>query len=320
VSNRTAAFARGSTAQGQLTWFDRSGREVGRVGDPLEIWTFDLSRDGTRVVASVGPFRRSRLCLIETTRVSPVKWLTDGPEDYDPRFNSEGDAVIFTGQDQRGQGVLRLSIHDRKLVPILTQTVEELHKTDVRILLHDWSRDGRLVLYGTGSTSELLRVAPIADVSRTQVAVEQLGLADEARFSPAGRWIACNISESSSTVAAQATFQVFVSPFPPRGEPRRITTRGGVQPMWRADGRELYYLDPAGNMMAVDVTQTSPTFVAGPPRLLFHTGLRQVSAEVDDYAVTGDGQRFLVKLLAEGGAQPGYTIIQNWPALLAGTK
>lgn len=308
-------------AHEQLTWFDRSGREVGRVGDPLEISTFDLSRDGTRVVASVGPFRRSRLCLIETTQVqSPVKWLTDGPEDYDPRFNSEGDAVIFTGQDQRWQGVFRLSIHDRKLVPILTQTVEELFKTDVRILLHDWSRDGRLVLYGTGSTNEWLRVAPIADVSRTQVAVEQVGLADEARFSPDGRWVAYNISESSSTVAAQATFEVFVSPFPPRGEPRRITTHGGVQPMWRADGRELYYLDPAGNLMAVGVTQTSPAFVADPPRLLFHTGLRQVSAEVDDYAVTGDGQRFLVKLPAEGEAQGGYAIIQNWPALLAGTR
>ena len=121
-------------------------------------------------------------------------------------------------------------------------------------------------------------------------------------------------------MAAQASFEVFVSPFPPRGELQRITTHGGVQPLWRDDGRELYYLDLAGNLMAVDLTQDSRTFGAGPPRLLFQTGLRQVSAEVNDYAVTGDGKRFLVKLLAEGEAKPGYTIIQNWQALIESAR
>jgi hypothetical protein len=150
--------------------------------------------------------------------------------------------------------------------------------------------------------------------------VEQVGFSDEARFSPDGRWMAYNNPESGTSSVAPATYLVFVSPFPPRGEPQRITTHGGVQPIWRADGRELYYLDPAGNLMAVDVAHTSPAFIAGPPRLLFHTGLRSVSPEVEDYAVTADGQRFLVKLPLEGEAQAGYTIILNWPALLGGTK
>ena len=322
ASNGTAAFARGRTVRGQLTWFDRSGRETGRVGEPLDILSFDLSRDGTRVAASVGAYRRARLRLIDTTRAqSPVVWLTDGPQDYDPRFNSEGDAVIFASQDQRGQGLFRLSIHDTTPVPILIRPIEEIYKTGVRLNFHDWSRDGRLVLYGTSWRGGwLLRVAPIADTSRTQAAVEQVGFSDEARFSPDGRWMAYNNPESGTSSVAPATYLVFVSPFPPRGEPQRITTHGGVQPIWRADGRELYYLDPAGNLMAVDVAHTSPAFIAGPPRLLFHTGLRSVSPEVEDYAVTADGQRFLVKLPLEGEAQAGYTIILNWPALLGGTK
>jgi hypothetical protein len=72
--------------------------------------------------------------------------------------------------------------------------------------------------------------------------------------------------------------------------------------------------------LTVDVTQTSPVIVVGPPRLLFDTGLRHVSPEIEDYAVTGGGQRFLVKLPVEGESQAGYPIIQNWPALLGGTK
>jgi hypothetical protein len=69
VSNGTAAFVRGQASGGQLTWFDRSGREAGRVGEPLDMITFDLSRDGTRVVASVGRRRSARLALIDTVRV-----------------------------------------------------------------------------------------------------------------------------------------------------------------------------------------------------------------------------------------------------------
>ncbi len=322
ASKQMAAFVRGATHRGQLTWFDRTGREVGRVGDPLEIFAFDLSRDGTRVVASIGPYRQGRLCLIDTTRTQgPVVWLTDGPQSVDARFNSEGDALIFAGQDQRGQGLFRLSLRDRKVEPILTMTFEEVYKAGARMNFHDWSRDDRLVLYGTSLMGGwTIRAAPIADVSRTQVAVEQFGYSDEARFSPDGRWLAYNNTESNPSTITATTSQTYVSPFPLRGEPRRITTNGGVQPLWRADGRELYYLDPAGNMMAVDVAQTSPAFVAGPPRLLFPTGLRRVSAEVEDYAVTGDGQRFLVKLPVEGEAQAGYTIIHNWPALLGVTR
>jgi hypothetical protein len=48
--------------------------------------------------------------------------------------------------------------------------------------------------------------------------------------------------------------------------------------------------------------------------------LRRISPEIEDYAVTGDGQRFLVKPPVEGEAQAGYTIILSWPALLGDSR
>ena len=90
--------------------------------------------------------------------------------------------------------------------------------------------------------------------------------------------------------------------------------------MWRGDGRELYYLDPAGNLTAMEVTQTSPKFAVGPARQLFKTGLARVGTGMEDYAVTQDGRRFLVKLPAGDDTPAGFSIALNWPALLPGGK
>jgi hypothetical protein len=149
--------------------------------------------------------------------------------------------------------------------------------------------------------------------------VTKTGQPDQARFSPDGQWIAYNAFESD-TIARADQCQIFVSAYPPRGEPQRITANGGVQPIWSEDGRELYYLDPAGNLMALPVAQIAPTFRAGPPRFLFKTGLKNVSWEVEDYAVADNGKRFLVKLPAEAETQAGFTIVLNWPALLRSAR
>ena len=159
----------------------------------------------------------------------------------------------------------------------------------------------------------------VAGDSRPAVVIQKDGLPDQPRFSPDGRWIAFDAFDSG-TVAGTFQYQVFVSAFPPRGDPQRITSRGGVQPMWRADGRELFYLDHVGNLMAVDVNTAASSLTVGSPRYLFNTGLRKVSPVVEDYAVSGDGLRFLIKLPVEVDAQTGFTIVLNWPGLLAGRK
>ena len=80
--------------------------------------------------------------------------------DFDPRFNLEGTEVVFSGQDDQGQGVFRLLIRDQSRKPIRIQTYEEWHRTGFRINPHDWSRDGRFILYGPSSGE--LRVESVA--------------------------------------------------------------------------------------------------------------------------------------------------------------
>jgi Tol biopolymer transport system component len=78
-------------------------------------------------------------------------------------------------------------------------------------------------------------------------------------FSPDGKWLAFNSSESGA-------FQIYVIPFPPTGTKSQVSGAGGVQPLWRRDGRELYFLAPDGKMMAVDV-RLGDTFQAGTPHV-----------------------------------------------------
>ncbi len=64
---------------------------------------------------------------------------------------------------------------------------------------------------------------------------------NQAQFSPDSRWIAYHANESGR-------FEVYVTPFPPTGKPSLVSSGGGVQPVWRQDGRELYYLGLDGHL------------------------------------------------------------------------
>jgi len=67
----------------------------------------------------------------------------------------------------------------------------------------------------------------------------------------------------------------------------------------RSDGRELYYLAPDGNVMAVDVDTTRDVFESTTPRVLFSTAMEMPSGDEQAdtlFDATPDGQRFLLNL------------------------
>jgi hypothetical protein len=87
-------------------------------------------------------------------------------------------------------------------------------------------------------------------------------------------------------------------------------------PMWRRDGKELFYLTEDGKLMAVDVNTTSAAFQAGLPKELFQAQLVPLSYWRNIYVPSPDGQRFLM-ITPTGQAKPQpVTFVVNWPALL----
>jgi len=106
-------------------------------------------------------------------------------------------------------------------------------------------------------------------------------------------------------------WQIYVASFPTFQDIQQVSAAGGAQPRWRSDGKELFFIDYDGVMMAATV---NPGVSVSPPRKLFDTGLVP-DPTVNQYAVTQDGQKFLV-LEPRKGFQESYSVVLNWPAML----
>ena len=111
-------------------------------------------------------------------------------------------------------------------------------------------------------------------------------------------------------------YQVYVQSFPAGGGKWQVSTSGGVQPRWRHDGKELFYVSPDGKMMSVTV-KAGATFEAGTPESLFQTrifGLGPNQYFSQQYDVTPDGQRFLLNVdVADANVTP-LTVVLDWTA------
>jgi len=126
-----------------------------------------------------------------------------------------------------------------------------------------------------------------------------------ARFSPDGRWVAYQSSESGR-------FEIYVRPFPELGGLWQVSTSSGIQPRWRRDGRDLYYIAPDGKLMGVPITVEAGTVKPGTPVALFQTRVA-LGATVNrqQYDVAPDS-RFLINQTAGDAAAAPITILQNW--------
>ena len=97
-------------------------------------------------------------------------------------------------------------------------------------------------------------------------------------------------------------YEVYVQPFPPSGGKWQISAAGGVQPQWRRDGKELFYVALDGTLMAADVKPAS-TFEPGVPQPLFKMNTQVLFAR-NSYSPTADGRRFLVNSFEDATISP----------------
>ena len=108
----------------------------------------------------------------------------------------------------------------------------------VAIAPTSWSADGRYIAYtlrGAFPRTSDVWILPLFGDRKPFPLVHSDYLEGEAVFSPDGRWIAYTTDDSGQP-------NVFVQPFPEAGEKLQVSTAGGNAPIWRSDGKELYYL------------------------------------------------------------------------------
>jgi Tol biopolymer transport system component len=213
---------------------------------------------------------------------------------------------------------------------------ELLLETPNNKYIQDWSNNGQFVLYGVADpkTGRDLWALPMSGGSEAQGRAErERGSAkpqekaaainmtgndrkpleiiktpfDElnGQFSPDVRWVAYETNESGR-------FEIVVQPFPVPSGKWQVSTGGGIQPRWRADGKELYFLAPEGKLMAASITTSGATFAAETPVPLFPVTVPPVlGANKHQYAVSRDG-RFLINQFVEASTMTPITLILNW--------
>jgi eukaryotic-like serine/threonine-protein kinase len=185
-----------------------------------------------------------------------------------------------------------------------------LLKTDLFSVPKSWSPDGRYLIYAqvspaTGS-ADLFALAVAGDQGQLVLAATPAN-EGQGEFSPDGRWVAYTSNESGLS-------EIYVIPFPPTPNGGRwmVSRGGGVQPRWRRDGRELFYISPDGTMMAVPVS-TAPVFQAGIPQALFNTDMVDTGIRTGpmSWDIAPDGKRFLI-ISDKSQETSSLNVILNW--------
>ncbi len=298
------AYVNATLWNAQLTWVGRDGRSLGSVGPPDRY--FDevpqLSPDGSRLAVARGPFGNEDVWVMSVTGEKTTRLTFDAGGDNEPIWSSDGRRILFQSSSAGG---LKLFVRDSSGAG----SQEAVGEMPTGSHLMDWSRDGRFIVYasiGKQRNAELW-VLPLTGDRKAFPFAQSAFNTTQAQVAPNGRWIAYTSYESGRD-------EVYVQSFPALGGRRQISTNGGMQPRWRRDGKEIFYLGSDQNLMAVPVA-TEGAFEAGRPRALFRTRLVPQGSQSlwfdIAYDVSSDGQRVLINGPPEDPGPP-ITVVLNW--------
>jgi eukaryotic-like serine/threonine-protein kinase len=290
----------GEASNRQLVWVDRNGKELGTVGEPARYASTWSAPDGKRVVIEVADVRsaRSDLWIRDLARGVSSRFTFDPKDDSDPLWSPDGRSIVFSSNRADAVNLYVKDASGTSEEELLFESQEEKYASDL-------SRDGaHLLFYSRGNeTGWDVWALPMKGERKPFPVVRTRFVELFATFSPDGRYVAYQSNESGRS-------EIYVQEFPQARSKWQVSTEGGSEPYWRADGRELYYRSPDARIMAVPV-EGGATFTAGTPNALFRARIASITTRAH-YRPTPDGQRFLI-LAPEGRATiVPTTVVLNW--------
>ena len=281
LAYNTSSWQMGSLS---LTIYDREGRKQ-RVLPKPGIWTPRFSPDGRRIVhGGFAPGRDSSdLWITDVESGTPQRLTTDGMDENDATWSPDGKLIAYSVEAAGGKDVFVLPLEGGNARPLIRRSGIQWPT--------DWVRDGSAVLFtnmevigGTVGAQDIWAQPLDGTAARPYAATP--ARESGARASPDAHWVAYESDESGR-------FEIYVQAYPIPGSKRLVSVGGGADPVWRGDGRELYYW--RGNQLyAVSIAASRP---GEPPSVRGTTMLFRAPYAGNpptNYDVSPDGKRFAI--------------------------
>jgi dipeptidyl aminopeptidase/acylaminoacyl peptidase len=293
----------------QLVWYGRDGKRLGTAGEPREYNQLFLSPDERMAAVSIRNDKMDRthwniwLLHLDTNVLSRLTY-GDGL-DADPVWSPDSRKIVYGAyKEEVGEKIdlMELTLGERTPRPYYTDG--RANKPEA------WSPDGRFFVFKR--EEQTIFSLPTSGDRKPALLLDTPYTKGRFQFSPDGHWLAYMSTESGG-------HEIYVSGFPDMTRTRQISTSGGCTPVWRKDGKELFYMAAQGLVMSVDV-RAGFSLETSPPKPLFRAGevpLFTQSYCIGQYGVAANGQKFLMIETDRSPIDDGRMhVVTHWDAAL----
>ena len=293
-----AYFSGGGTLRSQMTWLDRAGAAIGSVGSPGTMQAPALSPDGRTVVVD----------RLDGSSGTYDLWLRDLAGGTDSRLTFDAGNEMFPVWSPDGRQIVYSSDHSGKYglyqkAATGSGKASLLYETEGVTLPTDWPDERTVIFSNTAPrTGNDLWILPLSGSRMASPFLRAAFSESQGKLSPDGRWLAYESAETGAP-------NIYVQTFPGKESKWQISAEGGTRPVWRRDGRELFYIGTDNKMMVAGV-RSGPGFEHSAPKALFDVKTARTAL----YDVTRDGQQFLMLSPGEPEANAPMTVVVNWQA------
>jgi serine/threonine-protein kinase len=308
-TNGKLIYVTGGAGKQELVWVTRDGKA--QPVDPDWQANFfrepAISPDGKRLAVAMSPQELQQrgqigdIWIKQLDRGPSTRLTLNDKSNATPSWTPDGRSVTYTS-NVSGSDDLWTKPADGS-----GQTVLQLHEKR-NVYNARWSPDGKWLVFRTNrqgpGAGDILGFRPGTDTAAVPLVATNASELSPV-LSPDGRWLAYASNESGQ-------YETYVVPFPnTRASKWPVSIGGGTEPLWSHNGRELFFRDAAGNLVAVEV-KTNPTFSIGRSTVLFPAGEYRSYEGSQQYAVSADDSRFLMIRPVAGTGADKLIVVQNW--------
>jgi eukaryotic-like serine/threonine-protein kinase len=295
-SDGLLVFGSGSIADLQLVWMDRSGKQISTIAEKFTNLQFaQISPQGDRVALQIDAGVND-IWVLDLARGVRTR-LTFGPvANIFPVWSPDGKWIAYNSNRMGQYGLYRRPSNG-------SGAEELLLNQEQPVIASSWSADGKYLIYSKQFQDGSYQIWALPlDGERKPYLVLKGGI--QGHLSPDGHWLAYMSGESG-------LLEVYVVAFGGGQGKWQVSSNGGNLPQWSRDGKELHYMDPTYNLVAVPVREAGGALQFGAPQTLVPTW----SAPQVFYDFSPDGKKILLDKVSQLVSQ-SVTVITNFTAEL----